>query len=234
MQQLKPIDDQLEPLTRWQGDPSPDNGRELLKSISPVLDQGVRRFGGSASGPAMRTQAKLIAFDAAKKYDARLGVPFKAYLMSNLQGLRRFSGQETAVVRVPERAKMEVDRLNKAEAILSDQLGRDPSVGELSDYLSISPQKVQKIRSTVGGAVPESTMPDAGTVSSDTDDVWRRYVYNSLSPQLQNIMEHTLGMNGKPILSTAELARRRRISPSAVSQQKARIQAILDSTRMGG
>ena len=63
--------------------------------------------------------------------------------------------------------------------------------------------------------------------------MWHKYIYNTLPPQMQFVMDHSLGTNGKPILSTAELARRRGVSAAAISQQKAKIQSLLDEVKKG-
>lgn len=219
-------DDIKESLATWRADPSPANGNLLLTKMGPSIDYGVRRYGGAASGPALRTRAKILTFEAAKKYDPRMGVPFKPYLLQHLQGLQRFAGTETAVIRTPERVRLESDRINKATERLADELGRDPSDAELGDYMFMSPQRIARIRSSVTGTVPESAI-DGGDTKTD-NDIWRKFVYHSAPPHLQNIMEHTWGLHGKPILSTAELAKRRGVSAAAISQQKTRIQAMLD------
>lgn len=231
---MKTFDDTdiLAPLAQWRNDPSPLNGDSLMKSLRPTIDMGIKRYGGKLSGPALTTHAKLIAFDAAKKYDPR-GGPFKPYLLSNLQGLQRFSGQETAALRVPERDRIEGARVLKESENLTDQLGRSPSDGELADYMFMSAKKINKLRNLTQGGIPESAMDGAGGAEEPDTDMWHKYIYNTLPPQMQFVMDHSLGTNGKPILSTAELARRRGVSAAAISQQKAKIQSLLDEVKKG-
>ena len=224
----KPQDDTAinESLNRWRADPLPEHGKALLTTLGPTIDYGIRRYGGVASGPAMRTKAKLLTFEAATRYDPRTGVPFKPYLLQHLQGLQRFSGVETAAGHVPERLRLASDRIEKANRLLSDQLGRDPSDAELGDHLFMNPKRIARVRSLALGALPESVVENgAGSVDND---LWRQFVYHSLPPRDQAIMEATLGMNNRPVMSTAELAKRYKISPAAVSQHKTRIQRMLD------
>jgi DNA-binding NarL/FixJ family response regulator len=42
------------------------------------------------------------------------------------------------------------------------------------------------------------------------------------------ILEHALGLHGKPVLQNQQIAKKLRLSPGAVSQRKAKIQAKLN------
>jgi hypothetical protein len=57
---------------------------------------------------------------------------------------------------------------------------------------------------------------------------WTQMVYDDLDPYHQQVMEHTLGMNGRRVASNADLAKKLGKSPGAISQAKARIQTFLD------
>lgn len=68
----------------------------------------------------------------------------------------------------------------------------------------------------------------AGRPTAAADDPWVDFVYRSVDPVDRLIMEHTLGLGGKPVVDSLTLARRLRLSPSAVSQRKSRIQQKLN------
>ena len=84
---------------------------------------------------------------------------------------------------------------------------------------------------TEGGAFTSDGENDPvapGVIDNDAT-AWNDFVYAGLSPSDQFIMQHTLGLYGNPKLPTGEIARRLRITPGAVSQKAARIQAQLDA-----
>ena len=74
-----------------------------------------------------------------------------------------------------------------------------------------------------GGEVA-SYLPGQNTAA----DAWANFVYGDLGPTDQLIMDMTLGRNGRRRASTQEIARRLNITPGAVSQRAAKIQAMLD------
>ena len=57
-------------------------------------------------------------------------------------------------------------------------------------------------------------------------------VYYDLDDTNQSIMEYTLGLHGAPVLENREIANRLGITAGAVSQRKAKIQAMLDEQFM--
>jgi DNA-binding CsgD family transcriptional regulator len=60
-------------------------------------------------------------------------------------------------------------------------------------------------------------------------DAWIDFVYGDLSPTDKLVMDMTLGRNGRRKASTQDIARRLNISPGAVSQRAAKIQAMIDT-----
>lgn len=222
----------LSSIVSWQADPSPVNADAMLGQLNPVIDYSVRQFGGRYSGPSLRSKAKVITLDVMKGYSADRGDP-SPFLKSHLQGLRRYSGQETTAIPVSERHRMAWSQLKRQSEELADTLGRDPTDIELSDYVRLPPAKLKAIRRAAIGGVPESAYDESAELSvTDQDSTWRQFLHLTLPTDEQLIMEHTLGMNGKPILGTNELAKKLGVTPAAISQRKAKIQKLLDSRSM--
>lgn len=218
-------------VSKWQLDPSPQNADEMLGHLSPILDYSVKQFGGAYSGPNLRSRAKVIALDSLQKYKADKG-PVLPYLKSHLQGLQRFSGQETAAIPVSERNRLIWNQLQRQTTELTDELGREPSDVELSDYVRLPTKKLTAIRRAATSGASEGMYGDSNGVAVQTkDDTWQKFIHLTLPTNEQFIMEHTLGMNGKQILGTKELARSLGVTPAAISQRKAKIQKLLDSRR---
>lgn len=226
--------DFAEPYAAWKSAPGPETAAGLLGSLSPVLDRGLRAFAPDA-GPSARGHAKRIVLDALPKYDATSG-PLAPFLMSHLQGLRRMTAESSQPVRAPERMRLQHAALTRAAADVYEETGRDPTDSELADRLGLPHHRIAAVRKAVvqpfNTGFLESTDPEgSGPAVDGRDELAQKFVYHGLSPDDQLILEHTLGWNGKPVLSNQEIARKLRISPPAISQRKSRIQAAIDSAK---
>jgi DNA-directed RNA polymerase specialized sigma subunit len=238
--------DRLEPryapaFHAWRADPGPATSGEFLKAVDPVILEGMNVYGGRAANPMMRSRARRIALDAAAKYDPAKA-SLKTHLMAHLQGLRRYGAQQNQVIHVPEAVALDQHHLAEAEAELADRLGRDPSDLELADHTGLSRRRIAHVRG-YRPAVPEGRLAaladedDEGGAGGgfepavegpDRSMLRAQFLYHDLDPHDQVILEYGLGLNGNPRLPAAQIARRLRLSPGAVSQRAARIQKLLD------
>jgi RNA polymerase primary sigma factor len=223
--------------TAWMADPSPKNAGALVKAVQPVLDAAVRTYVGGEPSPTIKSRAKLLALDAAARYDPSRA-KLRTHLMVHLQGLRRYAARENQIVGVPERVGLDLHRIRTGTTELADRLGRDPTDQELADHVGLSRKRIGYVRQAKGGLAEgqlsreneeggvEAFQP--AVVQSQDDNGWTDLVYHDLHPTDQIILEHSLGLHGKQVLSKQKIAAKLRLSPGAVSQRAARIQAMLD------
>lgn len=235
------LEDEFKPhYDSWKADPNPQNSSALLTAVNPVIDSALRTFAGSsAQSPTVRSKAKLIVLDSLPRYDPNRA-KLRTHLMVNLQSLHRASAQENQIVSVPERVRLEQHKLREAQNELSDSLGRDPSDGELAKHTGLSVKRLAHIRKA-GPVMAEGSLrgienedgEEGGTAVGvkprNDNDTWLNFIYHDMDGPDQFIMEHVLGMNGKPILPKIEIAKRLRLTPGAISQRASRIQRLLDS-----
>lgn len=218
----------------WQADQTPAGNAAFLKQIDPIVQKGVKMHGDGS--PLAASRARLVALEAARKYDPARS-RLQSHMLTNMQSLRRQNRQQTEVMRVPERVLLESQRLHNYTQELADEMGREPTDAELSDRLGISPQRMAKIRSYQPGmssgqaehgdpmqGQPASQLPN----QQEHENYWVDIVYQDLGPLDQKIMELTLGLNGHKKLSNQDVAKKLNRSPGAVTQRKLRIQKLLD------
>ena len=223
------------PYDAWKLDPSPKNSTILLDAIDPEIKRGITAHVGKPN-PLIRSRARRMALKAVGTYDSDKGAKLGTHIVNQLQGLKRISRKQTQVLKIPERVSMDQYRVEQARLELVDRNGRDPSATEMADYTGLSVRRLEHIRKfknpVAEGAVigPQGEEGAAGFLPSVavTGDAWTEVVYSDLGPVNQNIMEWTLGLHGQPQLSNQAIARKLRISPGAVSQRKAAIQAVLN------
>jgi DNA-directed RNA polymerase sigma subunit (sigma70/sigma32) len=236
--------DRLEPefapaIRTYQTAPSPERAATVLKTISPVIDEGVRLYGGSHAGPLLQSHARRLAIEAIPSYDPSQS-SLKTHLMNQFRRLQRLGPQLAQSISLPEGVALDRKHLLETERTLQDELGRDPSDREISNRTGLSFKRIQSIRSfrpPVGESeygqryrTPDGEDADDPAVvgGSSPHHALAEFLYDDLDPVDQVILEHSIGLRGAPRLAAREIAQRVNLSPGAVTQRAARIQTQLD------
>lgn len=225
--------------SQWKTNRTPETNTALLKTIQPVIDTAVSSYAGQDTSPTIKSRARLMALKALETYDPNRG-NVRTHLLSQLQGLRRVSAQAQNIISIPEQVSLDYSRLTENENELRDALGRDPTDDEIADSTGLSVRRIRKIRAfnqPVSEGMTTQEVPEesyggdiASTIPGNNRaaDAWFDSVYGDLGPTDKLIVDMTLGKNGRRRTSTQEIARKLNITPGAVSQRAAKIQAMLD------
>lgn len=219
----------------WQQDQRPEMGAKLLKSLQPSIEHAVRKWTGDTNPIAMG-QARSLLIDALPRYE-----PGKAQLSTfvdrQLQPLQRWKSRKNLGVKVQTGMVQELQQLQRAQIELEDDLGRSPSFEELADRTGINMDRLARLRKMRHPSISESMATDSDGGQSFTEDqgvtddanFWQKTVYHSLNSMDQVVLQHTTGLYNAEILSNQAIAKKLKITPGAVSQRKAKIQAMLDA-----
>lgn len=221
----------------WKADPTPQTNDEMLKAVRPIIDSALKTYGG-AGQPILKSKAKKIVIDTLPKYDPT-NTKLKTYIFNQLQSIKRMSMQQNQIINIPEQVQLDYASLSRAETELSEQLGRDPSTEELSDFASLSPKRIEyirKLRMPASEGLLASNQANSGMTeyndpsvkSNDNANAWLSFVYAGMGDTDKLIMEHSFGLYGKPVLSNQDIAKKLKISPAAVSIRRNKIQSELD------
>lgn len=228
-------------LQNWQRSPTPQYTTALLKHMHPTIENGLKTYGGQNISPMLRSQAKQLAIQAFHTYNPEKGA-LNTHVMHNLQRLQRLQAKDTNIIRIPERHMLSWQHLRAAEDELTEVLLRPPTTHELADHTGLSPAKIAKLRKTVL-PVAEGSFSADGDEEFDTAPAVEQtphmqaaeLVYDDLSdPTDKLILEYGLGLHGRSRMQTAQLAKKLHVSPSAISQRTAKIQALLDAVETAG
>jgi len=227
----------------WQKNQTPEMNTKLLTTLQPTIDTAISSYVGQNPSPAIKTRAQLMALKAMQNFDPKRG-NVRTHLLSQMQSLRRLSAQEQNIISIPEQVGLDYQRLTEAERELQDKLSRDPSDDEIADSTGLSVRRINKIRAfhkpvAEGSTIIESAddYSDGGVASkipgqTSAQDAWMDFVYGDLSPTNKLIMDMSLGRNGRRKASVQEIARKLNITPGAVSQRAAKIQAMLNKNAL--
>ncbi len=231
------MDNYLEPefadaFQAWKANPTPAGNTQMLQTLQPVIEGGIRAHIGEPN-PLLTSRARKLTLEGLRSYDpsrARL----KTHLYNQYQGLKRISRQQSQVIKAPERVQIDAYHLQGAEQELRDLLGREPTDRELSNHSGFNLKRIMHVRQFQPG-VSEGTMENVAPAFQPglmpdrrSSDMWMELVYDDLPPLDQKILELSLGLHGRRPLSNQEIAAKLSRSPGAISQRKKRIQAMLD------
>ena len=223
-------------ITKWQKDSKPEYTAVLLDKMKPTMSSAMHSC-APGSEANMSVKAAKLTLDALKRYDPSFGAEPSTYVFHNLKRLGRFAAKSGAIIPESESRRLDQIRVQEAFDRFVDRKNREPSWQELADITGMSKRRVESLITNASTVVSESStladdsMHDTVSQSGLTDDDYYEYVYSSVGPIDQKIMEWSSGLHGGKVLSNAAIAAKLHISPAAVSQRKARIQMLLSDAR---
>ena len=198
----------------------PNDIKKLLDSHKNMIEMEASKQSSFIPHTVALAEAYHIAKDAARTYDPKSGVKFSTYLTSHLQKLSRISTQYGGAIRLPEHQQFKVQKLNDASAHLNEELGRDPSVAELSDHTGMGLAQVNLLLHNRKKDVNFNNLSDTPIFASDTaSDDWTHFVYHDLPPNDKIIFEHKTGFGNKEVLDNSQIAKKLNISVSSVGHR---------------
>lgn len=214
-------------IIRWQQNPTPEDTSFLLQKMKPTINSAMTSYAPGKQNE-LAIKAARLTLDALRTFDPDRGVDPTTHVFTQLKRLNRISNKRQNIIPISEQQAAEHRFLDKVTQDFIDKYDREPSELELADRTGYSLKKIEKLLN--GSSVVSETAtinPETNgstQFSSDlTDEDFFEYVYRSVGPIDQKIMEWSSGYHGKPVLSNQEIAKRLRVSAAAISQRKAKI-----------
>lgn len=177
-----------------------------------------------------QAEAYKIARGAAEKFDPATGLKFSTYLTNSLKKLSRLSTEHGGSIRLPEDKQFKIQKLNVAEASLKSDLGRDPTLHELSMESGFNIPTVKSLLTVRKKDVNINNIAYTPVFVDNANDDWVHFVYHDLTDRDKYIFEHKTGFGGKPRLANEDIAKHLNISPSTVAN---RVKVISDRVAEG-
>lgn len=210
---------------------------QLMHALKPIIQQSVIAAGGDPNNPVTIAKAKMMVLAGLRSYDPEKST-LKNFLYSHLRGLNRALGTANNIIQTPETVVLDKNKIARAEQELFDKLGRFPNTDEVADYTGLSVKRITKLRKAdvpisegqVQIVLGENGAPNAHRLGdTTTDDSWMEYVYDAIDDRQKSIMENLYGMHGNKPISAQEVAKKLKITPAAVSQQRKKIDTLINS-----
>lgn len=212
--------------------------RGVTTSLQPVIDKAVKTFAGDNAPPTVWDRARLLAADAVEKYDPTKSSNLKGHVYSQLQALNRLAPQITDPMPIPERMRRDRAEIYSAVEQLRNDMGREPTDEEVQEITGIPLKRVLKVKSVQHANIPLSVFEGTDTDEDATPEIavsrrtpmddWVDAVYHDSDSIDKIVLQHKSGYRGAQILGNQQIAKLLNISPAAVSQRAARLQARLE------
>lgn len=226
--------------SRWnEGGQRPEDLRPLLKRFRPMIRKWSNKYAGATRDVEIPPAAVHAEFNkwflhAVDRYDPNRGTALGTWVDHNLQKGQRWVMNRRNIARIEEKRAYKVGQFNRAKAVLDDQLGREPSTREMSEYLGWDEKRVglmqREIRKTLTSSkweTIEGGMDPTFNVPTREREVLRNIRYNLSNEELQ-VYEYTLGINGKPRLKPSQIAAQLGMHPSKVTRLRKSISSKID------
>lgn len=222
-------------VARWQKNPTDEDTSYLLEKMRPTINSAMTSYAPGHQKDLAIKAAKLT-LNALKTYDPSKGADPSTFVFHNLKRLNRYANRRTNIIPISEQASAEYRFLQQVKNEFIDTFDREPSDMELADRTGYSLKKVNKLLS--GNKVTSETSTINPETNNSTvygtdvgDDDYFEYVYASVGPIDQKIMEWSAGKHGKPQLSNMEIAKKLKVTPAAVSQRRSKILSMMSEVQ---
>lgn len=203
---------------KYQKDPSPENLTVLMRQFEGMIRTAVGRYGTATAIPpqALRIRAYTQTKKAIDSYNPDAGAALATHVANYLKRVDSVALEYANLGYVPpNRAAKEFGPYKEAYNRLKEKLNRIPSTQEIADDLGWSVKQVARIQRENRNDLVASkfdspdTMPEY-RVQQDRETEAAHLIYSdpNTTPEEQIVLEHLLGMNGKPVLKKGEIAKR--------------------------
>jgi RNA polymerase sigma-B factor len=123
----------------------------LLQRWEPMARLLAHRFAAAAEREDLEQVARLALLRAARRFDPAHGTQFSTFAAQTILGhLRHYVRDRAPDIRVPRRWWELRPRLERARAQLAQELGREPTIGELAVRLAVSEEDVAGVLAAEG------------------------------------------------------------------------------------
>jgi DNA-directed RNA polymerase specialized sigma subunit len=213
------------------GGKKPQDLEPLLKSYAPLIHKATNKFKGRVEIPtsAIDFEAKRLFVNALNTWSPKGGASLPTYVNLNLKKLQRFVQTTQNLARIPEHVIRHVGTYQAAKADLTDRLGHEPDDQTLFEEAHrldprISMGHIKRINKELRKGYVQQGYE--GSETFKTPDITPRVkeviglVHHQLNESERAVHEYWFGLNGKPQLSTSQIAKKMKWDAPKVSKTK--------------
>ena len=221
-------------LDLWQqwneGGRTPEGLQPLMQAYAPLINRRMRDWKAPAVSPtAFKAELRKHFITAAESFDPNRGTAFNTHLQTRLQKAKRFNKRYQNVAYMSEEQSDLVGPLQVAQESLQEDLGRAPTLSELSSHMGLPEKKLKAVQDALRKDVPASAFEsDPLAFSSgregDVIRLFQRRPEDYLTNEEADVFKHIYGVGGSAkITATKDLAARLGKSQPKISRLKTSI-----------
>jgi DNA-directed RNA polymerase specialized sigma subunit len=200
-------------IQKWQDTKDPNVFAGLMLRFQPIINSVVNKFRTVGLPPAtLRAQAMTQTIKAFDSYDPTKGTVPSTHVWNNLQKVYRGASESLMSGHIPENRALQRSTFTIVKDNLTERLGRDPNVDELSDELhwdrAETGRMLNELKGEITASGAEFDFYGNSTTGESKDKVLVDYMYNELKGPQKVIFEHTFGYGGKSVLNNKEIAKK--------------------------
>lgn len=203
----------------------------LAEHHLPLVAAMVRRFPGyGREREELYQQGCVGLMKAIVRYDPTYGAAFSTYAAAMILGEMRMLCRLDAPIHVPRTDREKRHRIHRAQALLAQQLGREPTVPELASMLRMEPAELVLAMEEVSVAsldAPNAQGSFMAELLPDGDDWMKRLLLKDLMNRLPENDRKLMLLRYRLGLSQTETARRMGMTQTQVSRREIAIKARL-------
>jgi len=216
----------------WQADPRPETLNQVVTHLKPTIEYAVASV-GAAKNPVVQAKARLVAAEAVEKFDptnvSKASLP--TFVASQLRQVSRLSRESAFPIKVPERMQMDLYRVSRERSRLTESMGREPDMLELSDALRMPMKRLQKVFKAQVAMPTESAYGEVEQEGPDHDQEALEYVMHGSDHTDRRVLELKLGLGDQPPMPPHQIAKVLNLTPTQLSRRSMRLAARINSIR---
>ncbi|MGN0747524.1 MAG: sigma-70 family RNA polymerase sigma factor [Aristaeellaceae bacterium] len=212
------------------------HGREAVAALAeehlPLVAAMVRRFPWyGREKEELYQQGCVGLMKAMARYDPAYGTTFATYAAAMILGEMRMLCRNDAPVHIPRRDRELRSRVRRAERMLTQHLGRDPTVQELASTLRMDAAELmlamEDVSVTSMDAVPASGGHTLAELLPEQDNWLDRLLLRDILSRLPREDQRLLLMRYRLGKTQAETARAMGMTQVQVSRRESAVKAAL-------
>lgn len=201
---------------------------KLLEAYRGPITRIARQQSNVRPYSVVEAELKDLTLKAFDTYNPNKGAKLLTHVMSNYKKLSRENISNQHAIRVPENIHFRYKPITEATAVLTDQLGREPTHQEIADYTGWALPKVVDASTRLRKELVESHQTfEPGLYDPDSSKQGLQYAYSTLDNNGKFILEHTTGFGGAKEMKDSEIQKKLKMTGYAYNKAKNNVIGIV-------